>query len=119
MACYIVGLSYLARQESAMVALRYWPCVLLAAPLVLALIVNRGEFQLRAVVLAVALWMVRSLGFALWSSQRNVGRSVSGLLAGIPLLDLLSTWGASPGVMLVFLSLFLLALLFQRFVPAT
>jgi 4-hydroxybenzoate polyprenyltransferase len=121
MGCYITGLSYIARRESTFVVLRYWPCVLLAAPLVLALIINRGEYQLRAVLLcaAITLWLLRSLRFAFWSSQRNVGRCVAGLLAAIPLLDLLSIWEGSTAVALVFLGSFLLALLFQRFVPAT
>ena len=121
MASYIIGLSYIARQESVLVALRYWPCLLVGAPLVLAAVVNRGEFQTRTVLLSalVAIWLVRSLSFALWLSQRNVGRCVAGLLAGIPLVDLLSIWEGSPFVAAIFLGLFLLALLFQRFVPAT
>jgi 4-hydroxybenzoate polyprenyltransferase len=118
---YIVGLSYLARRESALVSLRYWPCVFLAAPLLLALVVNQGEFFLRATVLSVAvgLWMLRCLRFALWSAQRNIGRSVAGLLAGIPLVDLLAVWEGTPALAAVFLGLFALALWFQRFVPAT
>jgi 4-hydroxybenzoate polyprenyltransferase len=120
MASYIVGLSYIARTESTLVGLRYWPCLCLAAPLVLALIINRGEYQ-RTVLLCIVitLWVLRSLSFALWSSQRNVGRCVASLLAAIPLLDLLSIWDGSFLLGLIFVGLFLVALLFQRFVPAT
>jgi 4-hydroxybenzoate polyprenyltransferase len=118
---YIIGLSYLARKESALVSLRHWPCAFLAAPLVLAFVVNQGEHHLRATLLcgAVGLWMLRCLRFALWSAQRNIGRCVAGLLAGIPLVDLLSVWDGSPLMAAVFLGLFGLALLFQRYVPAT
>jgi len=121
MASYIVGLSYIARTESTLVALRYWPCVFLAAPLVLALVINRGEYQLRAVSLSavITLWTLRSLTFALWSRQRNVGRCVASLLAAIPLLDLLSIWDGSFLLAVIFVGLFLVALLLQRFVPAT
>ena len=121
MAAYIIGLSYIARKESTVTSLRYWPCVFLGAPLVLALVVNRGEYQLRAVllVLVVTLWILRCLRSVLWASQRNIGLGVSGLLAGIPLVDLLSVWPCPPGIAGVFLGLFLLALVFQRFVPAT
>jgi 4-hydroxybenzoate polyprenyltransferase len=121
MASYIVGLSYIARTESTLVALRYWPCVFLAAPLVLALVINRGEYQLRAVSLSavITLWSLRSLTFALWSRQRNVGRCVSSLLAAIPLLDLLSIWDGSFLLAVIFVGLFVVALLLQRFVPAT
>ncbi len=121
LATYIIGLSYLARKESMVASLRYWPCVCLAAPLVLALIVNRGEHQLPSMLLSgvVTLWMLRCLRYALWSSQRNIGLCVSGLLAGIPLVDLLSVWQGSTDVAAVFFGLFALALVFQRFVPAT
>ena len=121
MACYIIGLSYLARKESASVTIRFWPCLCLAAPLVLALVVNRGEHQLRGWLLCgiVFLWMVRCLRFAFWPSQRNIGLCVSGLLAGIPLVDLLSVWEGTPVLGAVFLGLFGMALVFQRFVPAT
>lgn len=121
MAGYIIGLSYLARTESTLVALRYWPCLLLVAPLVLAFIVNRGEYQLRSLLLsgAITIWILRSLRFAFWANQRNIGRCVSGLLAGIPLVDLLSIGLGSPLAALLFVGLLLLALLFQRFVPAT
>src|ERR1043166_5723710 len=43
LAAYIVGLSFLAARESTRAGLRYWPLLLLAAPLLLAAIVNQGE----------------------------------------------------------------------------
>ena len=121
LASYIVGLSYLARKESAPSALQYWPCVLLGAPLLLALIINRGPYQKGALVLGalVLFWIIRSLGFTYWSRQINIGRSVSSLLAGIVLVDLLGTGGLVPADNLTFAGLFLLALVFQRLVPAT
>jgi hypothetical protein len=116
-----VGLSYFARKESTNAALRHWPCVLLAAPLLLAFIVNRGEPALRATVLGCVCvwWMLRCLRFTLWSPQRNIGRTVGGLLAGIPLLDLLAVWEGGTAVAAIFFALFGLALLGQRFIPAT
>ena len=121
LASYIVGLSYLARKESIQTTLRYWPCLFLAAPILLALIVNRGEFYWRGILLCavLALWMVRSLGHALWAPQRQIGRSVAGLLAGVVLVDLLAVAGGSPGLALLFVLLFVLALFSQRFIPAT
>ena len=118
---YIIGLSYLARKESASVSLRFWPCAFLAAPLVLALVVNQGEHFFRTMILAgaVGLWILRCLLFVLWPAQRNIGRCVASLLAGIPLVDLLSVWEGSPLLAAVFIGLFALALVFQRYVPAT
>lgn len=121
LAAYIIGLSYIARKESTFAALKHWPCLFLAAPLVFSWIVNQGANQLRATVLAiaVALWMLRCLRFALWTPQRNIGRCVSGLLAAIPLVDLLAAWDGSTTNLITFVALFALALIFQRFVPAT
>jgi len=121
LACYIVGLSYLARRESVPTALRYWPCLFLAAPFLLALIINRGDNQLRATLVGIVLgvWILRSLRFAYGNAQQNIGRSVAGLLAGMPLVDWLSVWTGPWPQALAFVGFFGLALLFQRFVPAT
>jgi 4-hydroxybenzoate polyprenyltransferase len=121
MACYIVGLSYIARRESTGVTIQYWPLIFLVAPIVLAVIVNPGEYLVRAIVFSglVLIWILRCLVFAFRKSQRHVGRTVSGLLAGIVLVDLLMIAPAATTVVPVFLGLFVLALVLQRFVPAT
>jgi 4-hydroxybenzoate polyprenyltransferase len=121
LASYIIGLSFLARKESVAAPVSRWPCLFLAVPLMLSLVVNQGEYLPRAIVLCVAvgLWMLRCLTFALWSSQRNIGRCVSGLLAGIVLVDLLAAWDGTPRTGATFVGLFILALLLQRFAPAT
>jgi len=118
---YIIGLSYLARRESRPGPLRFWPCAFLAAPLVLAFIVNQPFNMVRSTMVSglIIIWMLYCLQFTFWSAQRNVGRTVGGLLAGIPLIDLLSVWTGGPGLVLMFLGFFVLALLFQRFIPAT
>ena len=100
--------------------MRAWPCAFLAAPILLALVVNGSlDYQVRGALAIFIIWVLRCLSYAFGSPQRNIGRSVSGLLAGIVLVDLLAI-GADPPIMaLVFGSLFFMALLFQRFIPAT
>lgn len=121
LAGYIVGLSYMARKESRPAPVQYWPCVFLAAPLILALVVNRGPMFWGGCFFELLLlgWIVYSLGQSLWAAQPNVGRTVSGLLAGIVLVDLLAVWNWSFLLILGFLLLFAMALGFQRFIPAT
>ncbi|MST94719.1 MAG: prenyltransferase [Pedosphaera sp.] len=121
LAAYIVGLTHLAKKESVRGALRFWPCLLLGAPILLALLINTGAFQQPALLLgaALALWVLRCARRVWWTAQRDIGRAVSGLLAGIVLVDLLTVADQPPVYGAVFLGLFLLALLFQRFVPAT
>jgi heme O synthase-like polyprenyltransferase len=118
---YIVGLSYVAKFESAPGALRYWPCLLLAAPLVLAWAANEGPWRVKALCLAAVLaaWTLRSLRFTFTAGRKQIGRTVSGLLAGIVLVDLLALAGEPMPLALAFPVLFILALLAQRHVPAT
>lgn len=121
LACYIVGLSYIAKQESSLGILRFWPSLFMAAPVVLAYIINGPGYRLAAwwfsaLLIGWVLWCLRS---TFWAKERNIGRTVSGLLAGIVLVDMLAIAGGSPVMTLAFLLLFGAALVFQRFVPAT
>jgi 4-hydroxybenzoate polyprenyltransferase len=121
LAFYIVGLSYLARHESLPGTIRYWPCIFLAAPLVLASVVNRGEWKGQGTTLSIVLlvWSFWALRFAYWAPEKNLGRTVTNLLAGIVLVDLLAVGAATPQVAVLFGALFAMTVLFQRFVPAT
>jgi hypothetical protein len=56
---------------------------------------------------------------SVWLEPRNIPRAVSGLLAGIVWVDLLAVANEPTVVAAGFVALFLLALAFQRFVPAT
>lgn len=120
LACYIVGLSYLARNEATGTVIQRWPQFLLAIPIPLAWLVNDGPFRQKAMLLSfvVVLWVARSLR-NVWMEPRSVPRAVSGLLAGIVWIDLLAVADAPRAVAGVFVVLFLLALGFQRAVPAT
>ena len=119
---YVIGLSYMARVESAPGPLRYWPLLLLVAPVALAQFMKANKAREGALVLSaiVVLWAAKSLRYALWASERNIGQTVSGLLAGIVFVDWLAIGPDAPRVLgFVFIGLFLAAIGFQRFVPAT
>lgn len=121
LAAYVVGLSYIARRESLNSAVAWWPMLALAAPAVLALLVDNADFRGRGIGLSVLLlaWVIQCIRHTFWMGERNVGRTVSGLLAGIVLVDLLAVAGGSTVTGIIFAALFGLALLFQRYVPAT
>jgi UbiA prenyltransferase family len=118
---YIVGLSYLARRESQSGAVSLWPLILLAAPLALAWIVNPGVTKGESLVLSLVLllWILKTI-MPLWTRDTpNVGHVVSGLLAGICFVDLLSVADVPRILVLVFIAFFAMALLLQRRIPAT
>jgi hypothetical protein len=121
LAFYIAGLSFLARREATPGLPDYWPLLLLAAPIVLALFMNGPGYRLAAGLLgaALAFWVVSALSQSLWSDKPNVGRTVSWLLAGVVLVDWLAVADAPRQIGFVFIGLFLSALLLQRVVPAT
>ncbi|HAM73830.1 MAG TPA: hypothetical protein DCM86_19540, partial [Verrucomicrobiales bacterium] len=122
LAGYIIGLSYLARRESTMGAWGFWPLVPLGAPVVLAYLVNLGEFRDKAMALSalMLLWVAKCIVPLLRvAGGANIGRAVSGLLAGICLVDLLAVADVSRPMAFLFIGFFGLALLLQRFVPAT
>ena len=123
---YIVGLSNIARSESTGGRLNSWPCWLLSLPLALVLALpyyqDGADVVSSGVVIAgglYALWTVRSLLFTFKSMIPQHGRTVSGLLAGIVLFDFLLAANQNMEMGIVFFGLFGLALLFQRYIPAT
>ncbi len=118
--CYLVGLTYVAKQETLGWVETLWPLVFLAAPVAygLSLAVERPA--------AALLWLVFVgwLGLALWFIRRrgpgDISRAVAALLAGISLLDavLIAGVGAMTYAGVACLG-FLLTVTLQRLVPAT
>ncbi len=118
---YIVGLSYIARRESTSGLIQFWPMIPLGAPILLAWIVNVGEYKMSGALLSLLLvaWIAKTI-HPLWTSPRPaIGRVVSGLLAGICFVDLLAVADAPHTVAALFVAFFGLSLLLQRHVPAT
>jgi hypothetical protein len=124
LAFYIVGLSYFARRESFRGQVSFWPLLPLATPVALAMLMNTDDARGAALLLSavLALWMARSARTLFMpAGEINVGRSVSGLLAGIVLVDWLAVGPQLPHILsvTVFVPLLGLTCWLQRFVPAT
>jgi 4-hydroxybenzoate polyprenyltransferase len=117
---YIVGLSFVAKKEATGLRIEVWPQLLLALPVLLSLLVNDGPFRRPGLLIAaiVLIWTVRSLR-TLWMPPLNVSRAVSHLLAGIVWIDLLAVADEPRSICVAFIGLFLMAIGFQRVVPAT
>ena len=122
LALYVAGLSHMARVESSRATIPRWPFALLVAPVFLALLMDPGENRVPALWLSLilVLWIARCVRPMFQGGQVNVGRIVSGLLAGIVFVDWLAVApGCPPELNAVFLILFGATLGLQRFVPAT
>ena len=118
--CYLIGLTYVAKQETLGEVRNLWPLVFLGAPVVYAL--AQALERPGAAVLSVAftLWVGIALWF-LWRRQPgDVPRAVVSLIAGISLLDAVLIAGPGP-LSLAWLAVvaFLLTLALQRAVPGT
>lgn len=120
LAGWIVGLSYVARREATPSAFSKWPLLSLSTPLALAMLADNGAWRGRAIVAALALvgWTGWCLRHVFVANPGNPGLTVSGLLAGICLVDWLAAL-PGPQVGAIFLLLFGLALLAQRRILAT
>jgi 4-hydroxybenzoate polyprenyltransferase len=118
--CYLIGLTYVAKQETLGEVRNLWPLVFLAAPVVYALTVAAQNATAAILCLGFVIW----IGVALWFLRRrqpgDVPRAVISLIAGISLLDavLLAAAGATQIAWLAVLA-FLLTLALQRAVPGT
>ena len=121
---YIAGITYLARGESRPQKPTRWALVLLFVPVVFAYCVRAGSnipyapWLLPAFCLLQIIWMAWLL-IPFWrKSAPSIGRIVSGLIAGIVLVDMIALLPTGP-LGIVLLPLFAFALLLQRIIPAT
>ena len=118
--CYVIGLTYVAKQETLGRVENLWPLLFLAAPLVYGLILVVEQPWAGVFWLALAVW----IGVALWFVKRrgpgDVPRAVVSLIAGISLFDALMIAGAGElGLAALAVFGFILTLVLQSYVSGT
>ena len=118
---YLIGLSYVAKQENLRQVRNLWPLLFLLAPFVYAAPVVAEPGWGTVVYLALLGWVAYGVSFLLRREGRNIPRAVVSLIAGISLLDglLMAHAGAAPGWAALAAGAFALTLVLQRFVPGT
>lgn len=126
---YVAGVGYVARWEETPRQARAWPTVLLASPILLALLMNADRYREPALLLSAVLllWGLRALRQTFWSPERNVRRTVGDLVAGIVIVDWLATCPvaavtdfsnhAPRGLSFAFIGLLLSTLVLQKLAP--
>jgi hypothetical protein len=115
--CYLIGLTYAAKQENLGRVDNAWPLLLLAAPF--ALIGGLGSAHYLAGG-ALALSTLYALRFIIRPSARNIPRAISHFIAGISLLDAaLINSDLHPLRVAACFVAFALTLVLQRFIAGT
>ena len=121
LAAYLIGLTYVAKQENLNELRNLWPLVFLVVPFAYASPLfatwNWGVLY----YLALLAWVIYALSFLMGRAERNVPRAVVSLIAGISLLDglLIATLPGHALWALPTVAAFALTLFFQKYVPGT
>ena len=119
--CYLIGLTYIAKQENLGRVANLWPLLFLAVPAVTAIWMALQDGALTAILAVVfVLWIVNALRY-LWRRRHgDIPRAVVSLIAGMSLLDAVFIAHMGAGQMAIAAAgCFILTLAFQRFIPGT
>ncbi len=118
--CYLIGLTYAAKQEHLDRVAHLWPLAFVAIPVAWGLYASLHDAFTAVIALLFLLWVVYSLSFLWRRRPGDVPRAIGGLLAGICLWDamVMAAFG-QPAAAALALVLFGLTLLLQRHVSPT
>jgi 4-hydroxybenzoate polyprenyltransferase len=116
--CYLIGLTYVAKQETLGRVWNLWPLGFLAVPFI-----YEGFAALRDAATGIAFvallgWVLYALSF-LRQGTRAIGTAVGYLIAGICLLDALFVAERAPALAVLAAGAFILTLCLHRVVPGT
>lgn len=118
--CYLIGLTYTAKQENLGKVSNAWPLLLLAAPALYALAALPQQPQVLLPMLLFISWLGYAIRFIIRRGPGDIPRAVVSMIAGISLIDALFIGLlASVPLMLVAVVGFVLTLFFQRWVAGT
>lgn len=119
--CYLIGLTYTAKQENPGHVKNLWPLVFLAVPVVYAVsYVSIGPASWLTLLLFVG-WLLYALRFVQRRGPGDIPRAVVSMIAGISLIDAIFIASVAGDVWWVLLAVagFALTLFLQRYVAGT
>jgi 4-hydroxybenzoate polyprenyltransferase len=115
---YLIGLTYVARQENLARAENLWPLGFLAVPFLYAS--TSGGAWMVLITAFFFVWVLHALSFLRHAPKPRIPRAVVSLIAGISLLDAkLIAHEGHPGLAAIAVLGFALTLFFQRFIRGT
>jgi 4-hydroxybenzoate polyprenyltransferase len=120
MLCYLIGLTYVAKQENLAQVENLWPLLFLAAPVAYGAWLALRQPVAGILWLAFTVWALVALWFLRRRRKGDIPRAVVSLIAGISLLDALLISGTGAyGLTLLALAGFGVTLFFQRYISGT
>jgi len=120
MGCYLIGLTYVAKQENLGRVENLWPLLFLAAPVAYGAWLAAAQIVVGPFWLLFTGWMLVALWFLRRRAKGDIPRAVVSLIAGISLLDALLIAGAgSIALAALALAGFGVTLFFQRWIAGT
>jgi 4-hydroxybenzoate polyprenyltransferase len=118
--CYLIGLTYVAKQENLTEVRHLWPLVFLGVPFLYTWSAVRGAGVDAVLYLGFLTWVAYAVAGLVRPGRRDIRRAVVSLIAGIALLDALLIAGVGDPARAGWAVLgFVLTLVFQRWVPGT
>jgi 4-hydroxybenzoate polyprenyltransferase len=118
--CYLIGLTYVAKQETLGVVRNLWPLGFLALPLAYAALAAGNGVASALLFVALTAWVVYALHFLWRRRPGDVPRAVVSLIAGISLLDAVFIAAFGNAFLAGFaVAAFVLTLALQRVVAGT
>jgi len=118
---YLIGLTYVAKQENLGEVGNLWPLAFLAWPFLFAFPALQAGVVPALLYIGLAVWVVFALSFVFRRDERrSVPRTVISLIAGISLLDaLLIAWAGAPGLAFLAIACFGITMGGQSWVKGT
>ncbi len=118
--CYLIGLTYVAKQENLGQVRNLWPLAFLAAPLVYGAVLGLHAPLVWPYLALLVAWILVALRFIRRRGPGDIPRAVVSLIAGIALVDAVLVAGAESHLpALLAVVGFGLTLVLQRFVAGT
>jgi hypothetical protein len=118
--CYLIGLTYVAKQENLARVENLWPLAFLAAPVAYGAWLAAAQWVIAPFWLLFTGWMLWALWFLRRRAKGDIPRAVVSLLAGISLLDAMLIAGAgSVALAVLALAGFGVTLFLQRYISGT
>jgi len=118
--CYLIGLTYVAKQESLRRVENLWPLVFLAAPFAYGVPFAAAGGAALALYLLLLATVLSALALMFRPGAPDIPHAMMLLIAGISLLDGLFMAGQGQGLLAgIAIAAFFLTLAFQRFIAGT